>query len=385
MANTIDVTQAQYFIPEIWANSALEILRQLIVATPRVSRDSDVAAFSQGDILHIPYPGTLAASDKAAGTEYTLAQPSGETEVQVTLNKHKAVSVVIEDIVRAQANQDVVARYSEAAAIAIAEQIETDLITELQTASNTDGVTSYGTDLTAAGIRAAWKAMTDNKAPQDGRNLLVSTQDAIALLADSELTNYFAFSRPQAVAGGPLALGNLYGFDTFSSQFIALSGSGVTLATSAAADDIVDTAAAHSFAADDVVEFTALTGGAGLSTSTQYFVISANLAATTFQVSATKGGAAINFTTDITAGTVRSISRKNLAWRRDGAMAAFRGLPEPPAGSGAVAANVRDTESGVVMRVLMAYDARLGGVQVTHEVLYGVKKLQEAKLLYLKS
>ena len=61
------------------------------------------------------------AIDKAAGTEYTLGQPSGETEVQVTLNKHKAVSVVVEDIVRAQSSQDVVRRYSEAAAIAIAE------------------------------------------------------------------------------------------------------------------------------------------------------------------------------------------------------------------------------------------------------------------------
>ena len=87
----------------------------------------------------------------------------------------------------------------------------------------------------------------------------------------------------------------------------------------------------------------------------------------------------------ITAGTVRSISRKNVGFRRDGAMVAFRGLPEPPAGSGAVAANVQDPVSGVVMRVLMAYDARLGGVQITHEVLYGVKKLQEEKLLVIKA
>ena len=383
MADTINTTQAQYFIPEIWANSALEILRGMIVATPRVSRDSDVASFQRGDVLHIPYPGTLATSDKASGSEYTLAQPSGETEVQVSLNKHKAVSVVIEDIVRAQANQDIVRRYSEAAAIAIAEQVETDLITELQSATNTTG--SYGTDLGASGLRTAWKAMTDNKAPQSDRNLIVSTDDAIAMLADSDLTSYLAFSKPQAIANGPQALGNLYGFETFSSQFISVAGDEVTLATSAAADDIIDTAAAHGFAEDDVVEFTALTGGTGLSTSTQYYVIAANLAAQTFQVSATKGGSAVDFSANITAGTVRSISRKNVAFRRDGAIAAFRGLPEPPSGSGAVAANVMDPESGVVMRVLMAYDARLGGVQVTHEVLYGVKKLQEAKLLMLKA
>lgn len=384
MAATIDVTQAQYFIPEIWAQSALQILRQNVAAVPRVIRDSDVASFSRGDILHIPYPGTLAASDKSAGNEYTLAQPTGETEVQVSLNKHKAVSVVIEDIVRAQASQDVVARYSEAAAIAIAEQVETDLIAELQTATNVSG--SYGTDLDAAALRTAWKTMTDQKSPEDGRTLIMATTDAIGILGDATLVQFLQRTRPEAVAEGPRALGNLYGFDLFASQFISEAGANVTLANpSTAVSDIINTVAAHGFVADDVVEFTALTGGAGLTTLTQYFVIAANLAATTFQVSATKGGAAVNFTTDITAGTVRSLNRRNVAFRRDGAIVAFRGLPEPPAGSGAVAANIADPLSGVVMRVLMAYDARLGGVQVTHEVLYGVKKLQEAKLLLVKS
>ena len=84
-------------------------------------------------------------------------------------------------------------------------------------------------------------------------------------------------------------------------------GDAVTLANpSAAADDIVDTTAAHGYAAGDPVVFTALTGGAGLSVGRVYYVIAANLGATTFQVSATPGGAAVNFTTDITAGSVRS-------------------------------------------------------------------------------
>jgi len=79
----------------------------------------------------------------------------------------------------------------------------------------------------------------------------------------------------------------------------------ITLATSAAADDIIDTTTPHLFAVGDRVRFSGLTGGAGLSAGVDYFVIAANLAAQTFQVSATPGGAAVNFTTDITAGTVR--------------------------------------------------------------------------------
>jgi hypothetical protein len=377
---TIDTTQAQYFIPEVWANAGISVLRRNLVATPRLWRDSDVASFARGDILHIPYPGTFTASDKAAGTVYTLAQPEGETEVQLALNKHKAVSFVIEDIVRAQASQDVMNRYVDAAAISLVEQIETDVITELQTATATAG--TYGTDLALSTLRTAGKTMTDSKCPRDNRTMVISTTDRVAIAGDSGLVSYFAQADPAAISEG--RLGRLEGFDVFESQFIGESGASVTLATSAAVDDIVDTATAHGFVAGDVVEFPTLTGGTGLTASTQYFVIAANLAAQTFQVSTTAGGAAVNFTADITAGTVRSLNRKNVAFRRDGAIVGFRGLPEPPAGSGAVAANIADPVSGVVLRALMAYRADLGGVSVTLEVLYGVKALDQAKLLLVK-
>lgn len=81
-------------------------------------------------------------------------------------------------------------------------------------------------------------------------------------------------------------------------------GDAVTIQTSAAADDIID-ATAHGFVAGDAVVFTALTGGTGLTVGQVYYVIAANLTADDFQVSATPGGTAVNFTADITAGTVR--------------------------------------------------------------------------------
>lgn len=85
---------------------------------------------------------------------------------------------------------------------------------------------------------------------------------------------------------------------------VVFGGDVITLALSAATDDILDTAAAHGLAEGDVVRFVTLTGGTGLAVNTNYWVIAANLAAQTFQVSATKGGAAVNFTADATAGTL---------------------------------------------------------------------------------
>ena len=82
-------------------------------------------------------------------------------------------------------------------------------------------------------------------------------------------------------------------------------GSTITLTTSAAADDIIDTTAAHGLVAGDTVTFPTLTGGTGLTAGAKYYVIAANLGAQTFQVSTTPGGSAVNFSADITAGTAR--------------------------------------------------------------------------------
>ena len=60
----------------------------------------------------------------------------------------------------------------------------------------------------------------------------------------------------------------------------------------------------HGLLAGDAVKFSTLTGGAGLAPGTIYYVIAAGLTADAFQLSATLGGAAIDFTTDITAGTL---------------------------------------------------------------------------------
>jgi hypothetical protein len=74
--------------------------------------------------------------------------------------------------------------------------------------------------------------------------------------------------------------------------------------TGDAATDVI-TATGHIYTANQTVIFSAITGGAGLSANTVYFV--RNPSGNTFQLSTTSGGAAINFTTNITAGTVIAI------------------------------------------------------------------------------
>jgi hypothetical protein len=71
--------------------------------------------------------------------------------------------------------------------------------------------------------------------------------------------------------------------------------------TGVAATDII-TATGSTFSNGQPIRFTALTGGTGLNTTTNYYVI--NVSGATFQVSTSVGGGASLFTTDITAGTL---------------------------------------------------------------------------------
>lgn len=86
---------------------------------------------------------------------------------------------------------------------------------------------------------------------------------------------------------------------------------GAALALTGANATDIFTLASHGLAVDDRIRFSSLTGGTGLTAdAVDYFVISANLTTNTFQVSTTKGGSAVNFTTDVTAGTVNKVIRR---------------------------------------------------------------------------
>ena len=61
--------------------------------------------------------------------------------------------------------------------------------------------------------------------------------------------------------------------------------------------------AGHSFVNGDQLVFASITGGTGLLVNTVYFVVSA-VAGVSYQLSATTGGTAINFTTDVSAGQI---------------------------------------------------------------------------------
>lgn len=297
-------TEAVTYIPEIWAQRGLEVLRNNIVVAPLATRDSDLATFQVGQTLHVPFPGTFVANSKAANTPVTRQTPQS-TKVDIVLNKHKEVTFLIEDYTRAMTQPTYMSELMGNAVIPIVEQVETDLLGLYSSFTGTSG--TAGTDLSAGSLRAANKKFTDNKINRGNRHLVISTKDTAALLADTSLQNFFAYNEGARndISTG-LVAENLYGLQIHESQLVP-----------------------------------------------------------------------------VVAGTPNST--KNLAFDPGAIVLASRALPEAPAGTGVYQASVRDERSGLVLRVSLAYDKDLLGVQCTVDVLYGVAKLRDEKAFTLLS
>lgn len=73
----------------------------------------------------------------------------------------------------------------------------------------------------------------------------------------------------------------------------------------------------HGLVAGTPLQFARLTGGAGLAVGVTYYVISSGLTANAFKVSAVPGGSAVNFTTNITAGTYWHEVFAGMVWDLD--------------------------------------------------------------------
>ena len=146
-ANSVTVTTAANFIPEIWSDEIVAAYKKNLVLANVVMKMNFRG--KKGDTVHVPAPTRGAASAKGATNAVTLIAAT-ETEVQISINKHYEYSRLIEDIVEAQALNSLRQFYTSDAGYALAKQVDTDLV-QLGRAFNgaTVGTDDYATSNTA--------------------------------------------------------------------------------------------------------------------------------------------------------------------------------------------------------------------------------------------
>jgi hypothetical protein len=209
------------FIPEIVANVALGRLRNSSVLLPTVTRNSELTPATVGKKILVPRRGTVTSHDKVAGTAVTPQNPMA-TQVEVTLDTHKEVTFILEDVAAAMANPDALNGYVEDGMIELAERIDAAIIAEYAKFDGSVGVA--GTDVDADLVVDARKVLNDAKAPLSERYLVVSTKDEAALLKEEKFTS----AQIIADAGQAMReafLGRKYGFNILVHQGIVETGS----------------------------------------------------------------------------------------------------------------------------------------------------------------
>lgn len=221
MAN-ITTTEAAGFIPEIWAATALGALKANTVMARLVNRNYENQFQGIGDIINVPRRGTLTVNTKAANTVVTLQTPTADT-IPLTLNRHKEVSFLVEDIAKAQANQDFIQGYIDDAVKAIAEEVDAAILALYSGFSTTpiDATTGSG-GVTIADITEARRLLNAAKVPQEDRHI-VWHEDA-----ESEVLNLEEFTRANWDPGNTDALvnarmGRKFGFTHYMDQNVVVA------------------------------------------------------------------------------------------------------------------------------------------------------------------
>ena len=238
------ITTADKFIPEIWSDEVVATYKKNLVLANLIKK----IAFKgkKGDTLHIPKPGRGSANAKAAATQVTLNTDTA-TEVNVVIDQHWEYSILIEDIVEAQALASMRQFYTDDAGYALARQVDSTLIQLGRGVQGGGGTAAYsgaflgsnGTTayvaasnneaaLTDAAIRRSIQRLDDNDVPMDGRFLIVPPSTRNTLMGIARFTEQ-AFvgeaGSQNTIRNGEI--GNVYGVPVFvSSNADTTSGSG---------------------------------------------------------------------------------------------------------------------------------------------------------------
>ena len=226
------ITTAAKFIPEIWSDEVVATYKKNLVAANLIKKMNFKG--KKGDAVHIPKPGRGSANAKAANSQVTLNTDTA-TEVIVNIDQHWEFSIMIEDIVSAQALASMRQFYTDDAGYALARKVDS-LILELGRGVNggdgtaaytgaysgADGTTAYtGTAgaLTDAAIRRSIQRLDDNDVPMDGRFLIVPPSTRNTLMGIARFTEQ-AFVG-DAGSGNTIRsgeVGNVYGVPVFVSS-----------------------------------------------------------------------------------------------------------------------------------------------------------------------
>ncbi len=188
VAEHIDITTADVFIPELWSLKAIKAREQGLVFANLSDRQYQ-AEMRVGDTLHVPSRGHLAVVvkdlDANAPTDFETITETN-TDITVTVWEYNAIA--LETATRRQANRDLLAFYAPEQGYALALAVD-DGIATLAAAVSGQTVGALLTPLTFQNVTRARQYIDDANAPEDGRAIVISPAQEAAFLDLDQYVN----------------------------------------------------------------------------------------------------------------------------------------------------------------------------------------------------
>ena len=212
-------------IVKLVAADALPALVGNLVMGNLVNRDYEPTLAQAGDTVNIPISPTLVANNIAEGGTVQTQSPNVGNS-QIVLNTHAEATFQIPDVTKILAVPDLLSIYMRPAVVAIAQKIESDLMSLYAGFTSNTPVGTAGAALTESAVDLAETALFNAKLPaSEGKYLVVDGTTY------SQLRQIPRFSEFQTAGEAGLralvdgSVGKIKDFFVFRSQFVQKTGS----------------------------------------------------------------------------------------------------------------------------------------------------------------
>jgi hypothetical protein len=212
-------------IVKLVAADALPALMGNLIMGNLVNRDYEPTLAQAGDTVNVPIPPTLVANNIIEGGTVQTQNPS-LGNAQIVLNTHAEATFQIPDVTKVLAVPDLLRLYMQPAVVALAERIESDLMTLYPIFTSNAAVGTAGSAITEATVDSAETALFAAKVPASASKYLVV--DSATYSALRQIPRFSEFQTAgeaglRALIDG--AVGKMKDFYIFRSQFVAKTGS----------------------------------------------------------------------------------------------------------------------------------------------------------------
>lgn len=207
------------------AADALPALMGNLVMGNLVNRNFEPSLAQAGDTINVPIPPTLVANNIAQGGTVTTQNPS-LGNAQIVLNTHAEATFQIPDVTKVLAVPDLLRLYMEPAVVALAEKIESDLLSLYSQFTANTALGFAGSPITESLVDEAETALFNAKVPSASQKYLVvdgSTYSQLRQIPRFSEYNTAGEAGVRAMIDG--SVGKLKDFFVFRSQFVSKTGS----------------------------------------------------------------------------------------------------------------------------------------------------------------